>query len=172
MPILFQSYFGLQQADLISALCKTRAWLQANPPWLQAKYSMVTLKCFSDNAVRQRTYMFLVARDLHVLYRGEHTLRPSAQRLKWSTSISYASHEYTVCGPAACTWASFQTSGAWCVNHTKFLQLNLIHSSVYTDKQWGMCFHVICRFSSPCSVFVCFPNYAYFTQMLFYNTSQ
>jgi len=36
-PIICRSYFGLQQADLISALGETRAWLQATPPWLQAK---------------------------------------------------------------------------------------------------------------------------------------
>jgi len=52
-PIIFRSYFGLQQADLrliicrsyfgwqqgalISALGETCAWLQAKPPWLQAK---------------------------------------------------------------------------------------------------------------------------------------
>jgi len=30
-----QSATWLQQADLISALCETRAWLQAKPPWLQ-----------------------------------------------------------------------------------------------------------------------------------------
>ena len=54
------------------------------------------------------------------------------------------------------------------INHAKFLQLNLIHSSVYIQQACAF----ICTFSSPCSVFVCFPNCAYFTQMLFYNTSQ
>jgi len=34
---LFRSYFGSQQADLISTLGETRVWLQAKPPWLQAK---------------------------------------------------------------------------------------------------------------------------------------
>jgi len=43
-----QSATWLQQADLISALCETRAWLQA-------KYTMIALKCSPDHTVRQRT---------------------------------------------------------------------------------------------------------------------
>ena len=44
-------------------------------------------------------YMFLVARDLYemfVLCRGKHDPALNGWHLKWSTSISYAGHEYTV----------------------------------------------------------------------------
>ena len=50
-----QSATWLQQADLISALCETCAWLQAKLPWLQAKYTMVAFKCSPDHTVRQQT---------------------------------------------------------------------------------------------------------------------
>jgi len=50
-----QSATWLQQADLISALCETREWLQAKPPWLEEKHTMVTLKCSPDRTARQRT---------------------------------------------------------------------------------------------------------------------
>ena len=62
-------------------------------------------------------YMFLVARDLYemlVFYRGKHTTRRSTVGI-WSEVRVYRTpvHEYTV---LACTWASFQTTGAWCVD--------------------------------------------------------
>ena len=53
--VTIQSATWLQLADLISALGETRAWLQAKPPWLQAKYTMVPLKCSPDHTVRQIT---------------------------------------------------------------------------------------------------------------------
>jgi len=53
--VVRQSATWLQQPDLISALSVTRARLQANPPWLQAKYTMVAWKGSLDHTVRQIT---------------------------------------------------------------------------------------------------------------------
>jgi len=113
----------LQKADLISALCETRAWLQAKPhdcrqniPWLLWN-ALLTTPYVSEHF----KYMFLVARDLYemfVLYRGKHMT--GAQRLAFEVKYEYIVRQpRTYRGPAACTWASFQTTGAWCDGFSK-----------------------------------------------------
>jgi len=88
-----QSATWLQQADLISALCETRVWLQAKQPWLQAKYTMVVWNALltTPYVSEHYKYMFLVARDLDemfVLYRGKHTTRRSTVGI-WSEVRAY-----------------------------------------------------------------------------------
>ena len=90
---LFRSYFGLQQADLISALGETRAWLQAKPPWLQAKYTMVALKCSPDHTLLQRTLcimntcFWLMETCTKCSYFIEENIRPGAQRLAFEVQV-------------------------------------------------------------------------------------
>jgi len=65
-----------------------------NIPWLFWNTLLTTLY-----VNEHYKYMFLVARDLYemfVFYRGKHTTQRSTWDLKWSTSISYTGHEYTV----------------------------------------------------------------------------
>jgi len=50
-----QTATWLQQADLVSALCETRACLPANRHDCEAKYTMVALKCSPDHTVYQIT---------------------------------------------------------------------------------------------------------------------
>ena len=64
-----------------------------NIPWLLWNDLLIT-----PYVSEHYKYMFLVARDLYemlVLSRRKHTSRRSTVGI-WSTSISYASHEYTV----------------------------------------------------------------------------
>ena len=55
--------------------------------------------------------MFLAARDFI-----EENIRPGAQRLAFEVKYEYIVRRPRIYrGPAACTWASFQTTGTWCV---------------------------------------------------------
>ena len=112
-PIIFRSYFGLQQADHISILCRVTAGRSYSD--LISGYSRPILFPYSAKRVRDcrqnhhdcrqnipwllwndllttpyvseyYKYMFLVARDLcemFVLYRGKHTTRRSTVGI-WS----------------------------------------------------------------------------------------
>jgi len=82
-----------------------------------------------------------------------------------STLHSFFCSLFFFCTSLICFCSFFYILFNHIINHTKFLQLNVIHSSVYI----GMLFHLYIFFTMLC---VCFPNFAYFTQMLFYNTSQ
>jgi len=59
----------------------------------------------------------------------EESIRPGAQQFPFEVKC-----EYVVCrpriyrGPAACTWASFQTTGAWCVKG--------VHGTKKVDNHW------------------------------------
>jgi len=65
----------------------------------------------------------------------EENIHPGARRLAFEVKHEYIMHRpRTYRGPAACTWASFQTTGAWCVN--KFWKPD-------TGLQFGLRFLVI-----------------------------
>jgi len=79
-----------------------------NIPWLLWN-ALLTTPYVSEHY----KYTFLVARDLYemfVLYRGKHEVK---------YDIPYAGPRIYR-GPAACTWESFQTTGAWCVEQYLF----------------------------------------------------
>jgi len=53
-------------------------------------------------------------------YFVEENIRPSAQRLAFEVKYKCIVRRPRMYhGPAACTWASFQTTGAWCVKNVK-----------------------------------------------------
>ena len=52
----------------------------------------------------------------------EENIWPGAQRLAFEVKYEYIVHRPCIYrGPAACTWASFHTTGAWCVKCSFFL---------------------------------------------------
>ena len=95
-------------------------------------------------------YMFLVARDLYevfVLYRRKHTTRRSTVGI-WSEVQVYLHRPRTYRGPATCTWASFQTTGAWCVK-----SICKHHYMMYLSKynlQWKKCYDPFAKHKKNC----------------------
>jgi len=98
-----QSATLLQQADLISALCETRAWLQAKPPSTAGKMHHGCFEMLSwphrTSANIVNTCFWLLETCTKCSYFIEENIRPGAQRLAFEVKYefkSYASNERTV----------------------------------------------------------------------------
>jgi len=139
-----QSATWLQQADLISALCETRAWLQAKPPWLQAKYTVVALKCSPAHRTSANIiniYFWLLETCTKCSYFIRKTYDPALNG--WHLKYEYIVRRPRIYrGPAVCGWASFQTTGAWYLRSIsnlvpRFALLSILHSFILPIYDYG-----------------------------------
>ena len=115
-----QSATWSQQADLISALCETCAWLQEKNTMTAGK---IYHGCFEMLFWPHRTSANIINICFWLLetcskcsYFIEENIRTGAQRLAFEVKYQYIVRWPRICrGPAFCGWESFQTTGAWCV---------------------------------------------------------
>ena len=86
-----QSATLLQQADLISALCETRAWLQAKPPSTAGKIHHGSFEMLSwphrTSANIVNTCFWLLETCTKCSYFIEENIRPGAQRLAFEVRV-------------------------------------------------------------------------------------
>ena len=181
MPIIFRSYFGLQQADFRPMICRSYFdlisgysrpildrshfelisgysrpilgrsyfdlisgysrpmlfWVTAGRSYFRTRRNAcvtagkttmtagkIYLGCFEmlswphlTSASIINTCFWLLETSTKCSYFIEENIRPGAQRLAFEVKYEYIVRRPRIYrGPAACTWASFQTTGAWCVS--------------------------------------------------------
>jgi len=79
------------------------------------------MKCSPDHTVCQRTLwmcFWLLETCTKCSYFIEENILPGTERLAFEVKYEYiVRRPRTYCGPVACTCASFQTTGAWCVKY-------------------------------------------------------
>jgi len=98
MPIIFRSYFGLQQADLISALGETRTGLQKK----NMAAGKINYGCFEMLSWPHRTSnniinicFWLLETCTKCSYVIEENMRPGAHRLTFEVKFEYIAHRST-----------------------------------------------------------------------------
>jgi len=110
-----QSATWLQQADLISTLCEKGKTTVTAGKIYHGCFEMLSWPHQTSVSIINICF-WLLETCTKCSYFIEESIRPGAQQLAFEVK-----YEYTVCqpriycGPAACTWASFQATGAWCV---------------------------------------------------------
>jgi len=112
-----QSATWLQQVDLIAALCKRMCDCRQNHhdcrqniPW--CIFEMLSWPHRTSANIINICFGLLET-CTKCSYFIEENLRPGTQRLAFEVKYEYIIRRST--NMPACTWASFQTTGAWCV---------------------------------------------------------